>query len=76
MTQYIIQNRNVQISVLNGVLWDRRQVHCAICEIGLLFLPKSYIIVLDPHNGHHNLVKLSDKIFKVNEKAISEYELV
>ena len=29
---YIIQNRNVHISVLNGVLWDMGQVHCGICE--------------------------------------------
>ena len=25
------------ISVLNGMLWDMRQVHCFICEIGLLY---------------------------------------
>ena len=30
------QNINVHISVLNGVLWDMRQVHCGICEFGLL----------------------------------------
>ena len=33
--QCTIQNRNVLISVLNGALWDIRQVHCRICEIGL-----------------------------------------
>ena len=33
---YTIQNRNVHISVLNGVLWDMGQVHCVVCEIGLL----------------------------------------
>ena len=32
--QYIIQNRNVHISVLNGALWY--MFHCAICEAGLL----------------------------------------
>ena len=26
----------MDISVLNGVLWDMGQVHCGICEIGLL----------------------------------------
>ena len=30
------QNRNVHISVLNGVLWDMGQVQCGICEIVLL----------------------------------------
>ena len=34
--QCIIQNRNVHISVLNGALWYMGQVHCGICEIGLL----------------------------------------
>ena len=34
--QCTIQNRNVHISVLNGALWDMEQVHCGICEIGLL----------------------------------------
>ena len=34
--QCSIQNRNVHISVLNGVLWDMEQVHSGICEIGLL----------------------------------------
>ena len=31
--QCTIQNRNVQISVLNGVLWDMGQMYCAICEL-------------------------------------------
>ena len=35
--QCTIQNRNVHISVLNGALWDMEQVHCGICEIGLLW---------------------------------------
>ena len=30
--QCTIQNRNVHISVLNGVLWDMGQVHHGICE--------------------------------------------
>ena len=28
-----IQNRNVHISVLNGALWDMKQVHSGICEL-------------------------------------------
>ena len=36
--QRSIQNRNVHISVLNGVLCDMKQVHDGIYEIGLLFL--------------------------------------
>ena len=34
--QCSIQNRNVNISILNGTLWDTEQVHYGICEIGLL----------------------------------------
>ena len=34
--QYTIQNRNMYISVLNDALSDTEQVHCGICEIGLL----------------------------------------
>ena len=34
--QYTIQKRNVNISVLNGELWDMGQVHCGICEIDQL----------------------------------------
>ena len=30
------------ISVLNGVLWDMRQVHRGICEIGPLYYCRSY----------------------------------
>ena len=32
--RYTIQNRNVQVSVLSSVLWDTKQVHCVVCEIG------------------------------------------
>ena len=34
--QYTILNRNMHISAKNGALWDMRQVHDGICEIGLL----------------------------------------
>ena len=34
--QHIIQKRNVDISVLNGALWDMGQVYCEICAIGLI----------------------------------------
>ena len=34
IAQCTIQNRNVHISVLKGVLCDVKQVHCGICEIG------------------------------------------
>ena len=30
-----MRNRNVHISILNGVLWDMELVHCGICEIAL-----------------------------------------
>ena len=28
--------QNMDISVLNNALWDIGEVHCGICEIGLL----------------------------------------
>ena len=34
--QCTIQNRNVHIPILIGVLWDMGQMHCGICEFGLL----------------------------------------
>ena len=34
--QCIIQDRNMQIPVLNGALCDIEQVHCGICESDLL----------------------------------------
>ena len=42
--QCIIQNRKVHISVLNGALWDMRQVHCEIDEIGLLAVITAFVI--------------------------------
>ena len=51
--QCYIQNRNVRISVLilhisvlNGALWDMRQVHAGICEIGLVRVTKCVYVVL------------------------------
>ena len=40
--QCIFENRNVHISVLNGVLWDTGQVHCCIRET-VLFWRKSLV---------------------------------
>ena len=37
--KYTIQNINVHIFALNGVLWDMGQMHFGICEIGLLVSP-------------------------------------
>ena len=51
ITKYTIQNRNVHISVLNGVLCDMGrcivgygQVHCGIREIGLE-LPQAQVSI-------------------------------
>ena len=46
--QYTIQNRNVPIYVLNGVLWDMGEVHCGICENGLFYMNEGYV----PISGH------------------------
>ena len=35
MPEYTIHNRNVHISVMNGVFWHMGQVHCGIFELGL-----------------------------------------
>ena len=56
--QCTIQNRNVHISVLNGAMWDMGQVHCGICEFGLLVgITLLWLVGLDiswncpSHNG-------------------------
>ena len=42
--QCTMWNRNVHISILNGVLWDMKLVHRGICEIALLvWLVSSYL---------------------------------
>ena len=52
---YTIQNRNVHISVLNGVLWDMRRGHCGICEIRLwllfIFISEHRVCVLQRHSA-------------------------
>ena len=40
--QYTMQNRNVYISVLNGVLWGMGQSNFGVCEIGLLCVALKY----------------------------------
>ena len=34
VTTWEPSDRNVDISILNGALWDKEQVRCGICEIG------------------------------------------
>ena len=41
--QYTIQNRNVHISVLNGVLWDMRQDHFGFC--GIVLYSRLYVLL-------------------------------
>ena len=54
--QYTIENRNVQISVLNGVLWDMAQVHCGICESGqLCFFKGAHMVTIYRLHCHHEL---------------------
>ena len=36
LPRYTIRIRNVHISVLNGIFWDNGQVHCGVCQAGLL----------------------------------------
>ena len=52
--QYTIQNKNVHISVLNGALRDTEQVHCGICEIGLLLGCMRYSV--EPFNLPHRQI--------------------
>ena len=53
--QCTIQNRNVNISVLNGTLWDMEQVHCGIYKIALLCIWHD-----------HAVMEFQDKISIVN----------
>ena len=43
--QYTIENRNVHISVLNGVLRDMGEVHFGINEIGLFRFGGYYVLL-------------------------------
>ena len=72
--QYIIQTRNVLISILKGALWDIGQVRCGICEFGLfpfrkfLFFPfivivSHFIVILPPSIYSVKKYKKSYKIF-------------
>ena len=47
-----IQNRDVHISVLNGVLWDMEQMHGGICEIRADFVIISLTIIRLRHVGY------------------------
>ena len=55
--QYTIQNRNVHISVLNGVLWDMEQIHWGICEIDLLLEHSVYCWFTIDHEKLNELQK-------------------
>ena len=50
--QCTFQNRNVHISVLNGVLWDMEQVHCRVCEICVLLCLKFKMLIHGGKNGN------------------------
>ena len=74
--QFIIQNKIVHISVLNGTLWDKGHVQCGICELAPF--PKSQLLFhavchhehcregghLGAKQGDLNIT--SDKIFRVD----------
>ena len=71
--QYIIQTRNVLISILKGALWDIGQVRCGICEFGLfpfrkfLFFP--FIVIVS-----HFIVILPPSIYSVKKyKKVTKY---
>ena len=56
--QYTIQNRNVHISVLNGVLWDMKQVHCGVCEIAYWMIITMIKILATLEAGFQNLWRM------------------
>ena len=51
--QCTIQNRNVDISVLNGALWDKQQLHCGICELGQSCMNHKISIQIAHALGNH-----------------------
>ena len=62
--QYTIQNRNVHLSVLNGVLWDMEQLYWKICEIGLI----GHSLPL--YNICENTVIFNKNIFKPKQSSL------
>ena len=72
--QFTIQNRNVHISFLNGVLWDMEQVHCRIWEI-VLFLAYATTAQLSCHVQNSSAITVfAVSIWQQNEVSI-EFEL-
>ena len=49
MPQFIFQNRNIRISVLNSELWDMGRVRCGICKFGPLLFVWYFIMHLQKH---------------------------
>ena len=39
-----VENMNVHISILTGVMWDTEQVNYGICEIGLWWDHESFVL--------------------------------
>ena len=50
ITQHTIQNMNIPLYVLNGILWDMGQVNRGICDIGVWFIDISAGCPLFPWN--------------------------
>ena len=78
--QCTIQNKNVPISVLNSALLDMGQVHCGICEFGLLWMIWCWLFDLLLTLGFHimtGLVKLVRvSIIQVNPNCIQNLQAV
>ena len=62
--QCITQNRNVNISVLNGALWENGQVHCGICKVGLFHKTPMVVCFGEINNGFkfHTRLLLNNQI--------------
>ena len=62
-----IQNRNVHISVLNGALWDMRQMHCGIGEIGVWRIHRLVVYSVPIH--YLNQCWLTDNWIRRNKRS-------
>ena len=73
--QCSIQNRNVQISVLNGALWDMEQVHSGICELHISVLNGALWDMEHVYSGICELGQMQGTKDKTHYKLISNYLL-
>ena len=69
----MIMNRNVHISVLNGVLWGMEQVHSGICELGQFYEYRRFLMYSNTKDTIHT--SFTGKLWGVYRGYFGEIQL-